>query len=59
MFNNRVVEHLKGKEIPPNAEIEIKRNGFILRDHGEVQHGDTLCVSEVCHGLLGGSITPE
>ena len=55
MFNNRIVKQLRGKEIPPDAEIEIHWNGSILRDHRKVQNGDTLWVSVVRQGLPGGS----
>ena len=53
-LKKHIIDHLKGKEIPPNAAIEIRKNGFVLRDYHEVKHGDTLWISEVRHGLQGG-----
>ena len=56
MFKKLIVNHLRGKVLPPNAVIEVYRNGFILRDHLKVQNGDTLWLSEVKRGLHGGSM---
>ena len=49
-------EHLRGKEISPNAAIEVHSNGYTLSDYRGVQHGDTLQISLVRHGLYGGSM---
>ena len=46
--------HLRGKEIPSKAVIEVLRNGNALSNHQDVKHGDTLQLSVVSNGLCGG-----
>ena len=49
-------KHIRGKEIPSNATVEVRRNGYVLSNYRDVQHGDTLQLFLVRNGLYGGML---
>ena len=56
-FYEHIAQHLYRRVLPANVDIQIRCNGYTLRDHREVQNGDTLYLSTVKQGLQGGSST--
>ena len=47
--------HIRGREIPTDAVIQIRHNGHVLRENSKVRCSDTLYLKAMMHGLHGGS----
>ena len=47
--------HIRGREIPTDADIQIRHNGCVLSDYSKVQSSDTLYLKATRQGLHGGS----